>query len=326
MMSQPFFSICIPTYNRAHLLPAALDSALAQTDPDFEIVVVDNASTDSTQDVLKRYDDPRIRVVRNAETVSMYANHNICLEYAKAPWVVFLHSDDRLTPSALARYRDEIGRYPSVAAITATCDYYRPLWDSLGAESRYTLAGNDGIGLLFRHLGLNMPGACFSAAVVHELGGFDESSVVADHDFYIRLVLAGKRIAALRHGVIAIGATERTTNKLIRNKSWIFEQGRVLAKHVSNPAVFAALASSIQSWQPSELSRLLMYVAAGDNREALTQFENLGYPVVLQAKREKTYSHVRLYKLFGHAGHRLSMKLLASAQRWLELSSAATGR
>lgn len=324
MMNQPFFSVCIPTYNRAHLLPAALDSALAQTDPDFEIVVVDNASTDNTQEVLRRYDDPRIRVIRNAETVSMYANHNICVEHARAPWVVFLHSDDRLTPNALARYRDEIGRDESVDVITSTCDYYQPLWDSLGTESRHRLAGNDGIALLFRYLGLNLPGACFKRDVLDELGGFDKDFLIADHDLSIRALLTGKKITVLRHGVIEIGISERTTNRLIETKTWLFEHGRLLAKHVSNPVVFAVLASSIQTWKPSELSRLLMLIAAGNNRESLVQLEKLAYPVVELAKKEKNYSHVTLYKIFGHTGHRMSMKLLAKVQRYLR--GVALGR
>lgn len=323
-MNQPFFSICIPTYNRAHLLSAAVESALAQSGPDFEIVVVDNASTDNTHEVLKRYDDPRIRVIRNAETVSMYANHNICVEHARAPWVFFLHSDDRLMSGGLARYRDEIEHNADIDIITATSDYYQPLWKTLGTQSRFTFAGNDGIELLFRYLGLNMPGACFKRTVVNELSGFDEDSVIADHDLYIRALLAGKKITALRHRVIEIGVSERATNKLIETKAWLFEHGRVLAKHIANPSVFAALAPSIQTWQPSELSRLLMFVAAGDNRKSLTELEKLAYPVVALARQEKTYSHVRLYKLFGHTGHRLCVRLLANAQR--HLRGVRTGR
>lgn len=316
MKKTPFFSICIPTYNRAHLLPAALDSALAQTDSDYEIVIVDNASTDNTQEVLKRYEDSRIRIVRNSSTLSQYANHNICIKHAQAPWVVFLHSDDRLTHNALERYRDEIQRDPSFDIITGTCDYYLPLWKSLGVESRHTLAGNHGIEMLFRYLGLNMPGSCFKRAVFNELGGFDENCQMADHDLMIRALLERKKIKIIRQGVIEIGLSERTTNKLMEAKSWLFEHGCMLSKHASNPEIYSALAPAIKSWQPSEFSRILMFIAGGNDRITLNKYEKIKYPLLALAKKEKYYMHVRIYKLLGHRGHRLCMKTLATLQRY----------
>lgn len=321
-MNEPFFSICIPTYNRAHLLPAAIKSALAQTDSDFEIIVVDNASRDNTQEILRRYDDPRIRVVRNTQTVSMYANHNICVEHARAPWVVFLHSDDRLLPDGLSRYHDLIENDQSIDIITASCEYYRPLWKKLGMDTHYTLVGSEGLALLFQYLGLNMPGACMKRSMVGELKGFDENTIIADYDLYIRALLTRKRITVLRNGVIELGTTERTTSKLIETKSWVFEQGRVIARHVSDPVVFAAVAPAINKWQPSELSRFLMYVAAGNNKKSLSQFENLAHSAVALSKKERTYSHVRLYKLLGHTGYRFCLKLLVKIQRLKKITTA----
>jgi glycosyltransferase involved in cell wall biosynthesis len=100
----PLLSVCIPTYNRAAMLVDAIESALTQGFEDFELIVCDNASTDDTEAVVKRYRDPRLRYCRFPELVGMYANHNRCIELARAPWIIFLHSDDRLAPSALSRF------------------------------------------------------------------------------------------------------------------------------------------------------------------------------------------------------------------------------
>jgi len=67
----PFFSVCIPTYNRANFLPQAIESVLAQDFTDFELIICDNASTDNTQEVVEKYQDKRIRYCRYEDLVNM---------------------------------------------------------------------------------------------------------------------------------------------------------------------------------------------------------------------------------------------------------------
>jgi glycosyltransferase involved in cell wall biosynthesis len=98
------FSIVIPTYNRGALLTRALDSALAQTDPDLEIVVVDDGSTDDTESVVRAYGDPRVRYLRQANA-GVCAARNVGARAATGDRFVFLDSDDELLPEALARFR-----------------------------------------------------------------------------------------------------------------------------------------------------------------------------------------------------------------------------
>jgi glycosyltransferase involved in cell wall biosynthesis len=96
-------SICVPTYNGARYLGPCLDSALAQTFADFELVVVDDGSADATPDIARRYaeTDPRIRVWRNERNRGLVANWNRCVELARGAWVKFLFQDDLLEPACL---------------------------------------------------------------------------------------------------------------------------------------------------------------------------------------------------------------------------------
>ena len=98
-------SICVPTYNGARYLRQCLDSALAQTFADFELLVVDDRSTDSTLDLAQHYvgGDPRISVRRNEQNLGLVANWNRCVELARGEWVKFLFQDDLLEPSCLER-------------------------------------------------------------------------------------------------------------------------------------------------------------------------------------------------------------------------------
>ena len=99
----PKVSICIPIYNCERFIDACLDSALGQSYTDFECLIIDNASTDSTLDRVMSFDDPRIRVLRNAENIGAIANENRCIEEARGELIQFLHGDDRLLPECLSR-------------------------------------------------------------------------------------------------------------------------------------------------------------------------------------------------------------------------------
>ena len=96
--NQPDISVIIPTYNRAHILPRALDSVLAQTQLPIEIIVVNDGSTDGTKSVLSNYTGLKI-IDQQHSGVS--AARNIGLEHTNGEWIAFLDSDDEWLPEKL---------------------------------------------------------------------------------------------------------------------------------------------------------------------------------------------------------------------------------
>ncbi|ATB45475.1 glycosyltransferase family 2 protein [Corallococcus macrosporus] len=99
----PFFSVVIPTYNRARLLEVALDSVFAQEERDFEVLVVDDGSTDDTLELLARYGG-RVRVL-GQPNAGPGAARNLGIQEARGTYVAFLDSDDVWFPWTLATYR-----------------------------------------------------------------------------------------------------------------------------------------------------------------------------------------------------------------------------
>src|SRR5215213_4245219 len=91
-------SVVIPCYNQAHFLGEAVESVLAQSYPRFEVVVVDDGSTDDTAEVAARY--PKVRCVRQ-QNQGLAAARNTGLRHSEGEYVVFLDADDRLLPEAL---------------------------------------------------------------------------------------------------------------------------------------------------------------------------------------------------------------------------------
>lgn len=103
MPAAPFVSICVPTYNGERYLRSCLDAAISQTFSNIEILIVDDASKDSTVDIATAYAmrDPRVHVHRNNENLGLVGNWNRCLELARGRWIKFLFQDDLLDPACI---------------------------------------------------------------------------------------------------------------------------------------------------------------------------------------------------------------------------------
>jgi glycosyltransferase involved in cell wall biosynthesis len=112
-MSHPTFSIVITTYNRARIVRRCIDSCLAQGFEDFEIVVVDDGSSDGTPAALReRYDDCRLRVLTHDSNRGINPSRHTGATNARGEWVVVIDSDDELLPGALARLHELIADLP----------------------------------------------------------------------------------------------------------------------------------------------------------------------------------------------------------------------
>lgn len=103
-MDQPSFSVCIPNYNYEHYLGETIRSVLNQTYPNFEIVVVDNASTDHSVEVVTSFHSDRIRLFQNQYNVGFAPNLDRAASVAQYPFILMLSSDDLMRPSALEEY------------------------------------------------------------------------------------------------------------------------------------------------------------------------------------------------------------------------------
>jgi len=98
----PTVSIILPTYNRAALIAKAVHSVLAQTFPDFELIIVDDASTDNSEDVIKHIADSRIRYIVHEENRGGAAARNTGIKTAAGTFIGFQDSDDQWLPDKLA--------------------------------------------------------------------------------------------------------------------------------------------------------------------------------------------------------------------------------
>lgn len=111
MINVPFVSFVIPTYNRAQFLNTAIESVLHQDSGDWELIIMDDGSTDATGDVVKKFTDARIIYVQTTNNERGVAR-NTGVNLAKGTFVSFIDSDDYILPHAVSRAMQVVGQHP----------------------------------------------------------------------------------------------------------------------------------------------------------------------------------------------------------------------
>jgi glycosyltransferase involved in cell wall biosynthesis len=188
-------SVVLPTWNRAHLVHKAIDSVLAQTYSDFELIVVDDGSTDETPAALARYGD-RIRVVRR-ENGGLSRARNSGIEAARHEWIAFLDDDDEWEAGMLAAHAAAVRAHPHVVAhATNTCVISaKGERTNLFALRGFTETARAGI--VERPLVWILRGCFFTQAVMvrrqalRDVGLYDPSMIYEDVDLFSKLAPAG---------------------------------------------------------------------------------------------------------------------------------------
>jgi glycosyltransferase involved in cell wall biosynthesis len=182
----PRVTVCVATFNRAHLVGRAIRSALAQTFPHFELLVVDDGSSDGTPDAVRAFDDPRLRYVRHEQNRGISRTRNTAIAGATGEWVAFLDDDNEWLPDCLARQLALAASRPAADVV-----YCRP-------RLRDERTGRDVIlrlvpdGPVFGHLvegwHLLITCAMIRRRVLVEIGGLDERlGSTEDVDLWLRL-------------------------------------------------------------------------------------------------------------------------------------------
>lgn len=198
----PVVSVCIPVYRGAAHLRSAIDSVLAQTFGDFELLIADDDSPDDSYAIASGYRDPRITCIRNPQNLGAEGNWNRCVAAATGRYVKLLPQDDLLAPSCLARQvdvmeRDEARRIALVFCARTIIDprgervlTLRPFGREPRLLSRTALfrgclrRGTNAIG--------EPAGVLFRRDLLAVVGPFDATfPYVVDLDYWLRLLAHG---------------------------------------------------------------------------------------------------------------------------------------
>jgi glycosyltransferase involved in cell wall biosynthesis len=188
-------SIIIPLYNKASHIARALNSVLAQNHPDFELIVVDDGSTDDSAAIVRRYSDPRIRLVTQSNA-GVSAARNRGVQETSSDWLAFLDADDEWSPDFLETVLDLHQRFPDAAVCGTAYRQAKPNGEVRVSRfhGRLPTSGNGGRIDFFAGSPGNSPLHSSSVLIQKEAllasGGFPVGVIYGeDHDTWLRLAL-----------------------------------------------------------------------------------------------------------------------------------------
>ena len=184
-MRMPAVSVLMTAFNRRQYIAAAIESVLAQTFDDFELLIVDDGSTDDTVTIARSYErrDPRVRVSLNDCNLGDYPNRNHAATLARGRFLKYHDSDDLMYPHCLATMVAGLDAYPAAGFALSASGHWHGGPSPMLSTPRLSYERE------FLGSGLFMCGpacAMFRTEVFRSLGGFENVGVISDHLFWLR--------------------------------------------------------------------------------------------------------------------------------------------
>lgn len=195
MSLSPKVSVLIPTYNYAHFLDETIQSVLDQTFTDFELIIVDNRSTDNTDEVVKKYlGEKRVSFYTNETNVGLVGNWNKCLDYATGEYIKFLCADDKFFPQLLEKFVAVMDQHPGVSILGSYNEVFGQNSFCRVSPFKGLVPGKTVCDVLIgpynklRNPSVNM----FRHADVKKVGKFNPQLLkLTDREYYLRLLTLG---------------------------------------------------------------------------------------------------------------------------------------
>lgn len=226
MSDTPKVTVAIPTYNRASLLKQCLGTILRQTFQEFEVIVSDNCSPDSTPDTVRAFTDPRIRYSRNESNLGVFPNMNRCLELARGEYIAIVHDDDLFAPRFLEEEVRVLDGHPSVGMVH--CATYET--DPHGAPQRLVqvypedrvMAGKDAFIRYLEGHNIHCSTVMARTALFREVGGFEPGYRCADYHLWLKMALRAD-VAFLASPLAAVRIHEGRLSSALEPQHWFDE-------------------------------------------------------------------------------------------------------
>jgi glycosyltransferase involved in cell wall biosynthesis len=205
----PAVSVLLPCYNAAATLPECLESLAEQTLTDYEVVAVDDGSTDPTRKILEKWSarDSRIRVITKPHT-GIIPTANLGWRACRAPLIARLDADDRAHPERLALQAAYLREHPEAGAVGSLVEGFPEENVGKGFELYFqwlnSLVTHEQICReIFVESPLPNPSMTVRRSWFERLGGYEEHGWPEDYDFWLRMYLAGGHFAKIPRSLLA---------------------------------------------------------------------------------------------------------------------------
>ena len=202
MTTSPKVSVVIPVHNGQDYVGQTIESILSQTFRDFELLLLDDASSDGSPSIMKGYTDPRIRLVRNEVNIGIARMHNKGIDLARGEYIAMLDHDDVSYPERLARQVAFLEAHPDYALIGTWGELLDERGRRYGKAKKYPVSAEDvRSSLLFWNCVLH-PSIMARRAIMEAYRYSERFSICDDFDLFVRMG-AARRLGNLPQVLVA---------------------------------------------------------------------------------------------------------------------------
>ncbi len=200
MKVYPPFSVVMPLYNKARYVARSISSVLNQTFDDFELIIIDDASTDESVSEAMKFDDPRIQFLfRNEPGAGGYAARNKGIKHARGKWICFLDADDKWYPNHLKTAHEAKKKFTKCNLIILgfRCHKINTRKDIFGGEQQKTLTRSEALELYSKRDFIHINSVVSKKELLIDSGLFPvgKCNRGGDSDLFLRLLLNSDNVA-----------------------------------------------------------------------------------------------------------------------------------
>lgn len=193
---RPLVSVVMPVHNAERYVAQAVESVLAQTFTDFELILIDDGSTDGSRSILQRFTDPRVKLIIHAQNRGLVSTLNEGLRLSQGKYIARMDADDRMHPARLARQVAYMGSHADAAVVASFVDLMNADDDIIGTweTDRAVVQPDDIKALMARTNCIAHPSVIIRRSALKELCYEERQKGAEDWDLWLRLLSRGRSI------------------------------------------------------------------------------------------------------------------------------------
>jgi len=245
--TMPKVSVIMPVYNGSKYLTEAIDSILRQTFNDFEFLIVDDGSSDNSLEIIRSYQDPRIRVIQNPQNLGISASLNNGIFAAQGEYIARMDCDDISLGDRFQKQIDFLDSHPEVIIVGSNMNIIGSLFNQ---KLRYPLTHDDIVNSMLTSNPMGHPSVMFRRVDVSKLGGYrsmKEWNKVSteDYDLWLRMVAANYRLANLPECLMNYRIHANSLTQMAFANNQLFK-GFNTCFYISGPDVFGCSSEELR--------------------------------------------------------------------------------
>lgn len=198
-MNVPAVSVILPAYNCEKFIGKAIQSVLQQTFTDFELIIINDGSTDNTGSVIQKFDDQRILYLRNSGNQGLIPTLNNAITYAKGRYIARMDGDDICLPERLENQKAFLDENENIAVVASTIEFINEQEGKTGVWEldRQTITPEQIKKAILRQNCIAHPTVMIRSEILKQLKYMEYQKNIEDYDLWLRLLNRGYKMAKL---------------------------------------------------------------------------------------------------------------------------------